>query len=172
MRGFHVLNIIAITNPNLNFLCRPASLIHLLVPPPLQELETVTSTDFFWRYTYYTATRRFSPEQVPVYCSCELPENPDFFMAECDGCLRWFHPHPCEGVDPAEVQATGKFRCRKCRQTTAAHNLPAAPKLAPGGVPAVSPGVGQPPLTGMQLQAWANNDSMATKSFIYSISDT
>lgn len=80
----------------------------------------MTSTDFFWRYTYHTATRRFSPEQVPVYCSCELPENPDFFMAECDVCLRWFHPHPCEGVDPTEVQARGKFSCRKCRQEKAA----------------------------------------------------
>lgn len=78
-------------------------------------LETITTTDFFWRYNYQTTTKRFTPEEVPVFCSCELPENPDHFMAECDSCLNWFHPHPCEGVDPAKVLATGKFKCRQCR---------------------------------------------------------
>lgn len=153
-----------------------------------RELEIVTSTDFFWRYTYHTATRRFSPEQVPVYCSCELPENPDFFMAECDMCLRWFHPHPCEGVDPAEVQATGKFSCRKCRQThaaqAAAKNIGAGLEIPPpraveiqqgvgGGTAGTGAGIlkaaptaqvngnGQPPaLTAAQLQVWANGKSM------------
>lgn len=135
----------------------------------LQELETVTSTDFFWRYTYHTAARRFSPEQVPVYCTCELPENPDLFMAECDGCLHWFHPHPCEGVDPAEVQTTGKFMCRKCRLHSAT-KMPVSQKLAPVALPAAVPRAGQRALTGEQVQVWAN-DPLPTRPFLYEIRD-
>jgi len=148
----------------------------------------VTSTDFFWRYTYHTATRRFSPEQVPVYCSCELPENPDFFMAECDVCLRWFHPH-CQDVDPLEVQATGKFSCHKCREAIAAEVAAVEKRGAGlavpppgdveelqqgevGGNPEAGAGVSmaaptaqfngneQPPaLTAAQLHAWVNKTS-------------
>jgi hypothetical protein len=101
-------------------------------------------------------------------------------MAECDVCLGWFHPHPCEGVDPTEVQATGKFSCRKCRQAAAASA--AAKKLGAGlAIPpplAVGPGAGagvlkappqgngngQPPaLTAAQLQAWANGNTVVTQ---------
>lgn len=119
----------------------------------------MTTTDFFWRYTYHTATKRFSPEQVPVYCSCERPENPDIYMAECDMCLQWFHPYPCEGVDPSEVQATGKFMCRRCRA-----RIPGA-----SGVAAQAPkGLGQPPSGGAAASSdtfvWApSNLSNPTK---------
>ena len=89
-------------------------------------------------------------------------------MAECDGCLRWFHPHPCEGVDPTAVQATGKFSCRKCREAAEAAAL--AKKMGAGlaipppravevPLPSSGPvnGNGQPQaLTAAQLQAWAN----------------
>lgn len=126
-------------------------------PFPAQELEIVTSTDFYWRYTYHTATRRFSPEEVPVYCSCNLPENPDIMMAECDACLRWFHPFPCEGVDPSEVQATGKFMCRGCRQQAATRA--AALGDMGTGLPLTSAGA-PGTITGAQLQAWANGASM------------
>ena len=86
-------------------------------------------------------------------------------MAECDLCLRWFHPHPCEGVDPAEVQATGKFQCRKCRQAAAAKKLGtglAGPPTVGAGVLLQPGNQGNggggkaPTLTAAQLQAWAN----------------
>jgi len=44
-------------------------LLRALLPSSyIQQLETVTATDFFWRYTYHTASKRFSPEEVPVFC--------------------------------------------------------------------------------------------------------
>jgi hypothetical protein len=110
-------------------------------------------------------------------------------MAECDTCLRWFHPHPCEGVDPTEVQATGKFSCRKCRQVAAAsaaakkmgNGLAIPPPRAvdvqqqqqqvaieqQGAPPSVAhvKGNGQPPaLTAAQLHAWANGSSAVPRT--------
>ena len=31
-------------------------------------------------------------KQVPVYCQCEMPYNPDLFMVMCEGCEEWYHP--------------------------------------------------------------------------------
>jgi hypothetical protein len=105
-------------------------------------------------------------------------------MAECDACLRWFHPFPCEGVDPAEVQATGKFMCRGCRQrvapTVQAAALGNVPMMGAGagledapfesaGAGLARAGLGMPlgmgqrkpaTVTGAQLQAWANGASL------------
>lgn len=67
------------------------------------------------RYTWHTAQKRYSPEHVPVWCSCELPENPDLAMAECDRCLNWYH-FACEGESAEAVAQGGAYICRRCRR--------------------------------------------------------
>lgn len=34
-------------------------------------------------------SQSFEPERVPVYCLCELPDNPDKPMVMCEQCEEW-----------------------------------------------------------------------------------
>jgi hypothetical protein len=36
----------------------------------------------------------FKPDRVPVYCTCEMPYNPDQKMVMCEACKDWCEPHP------------------------------------------------------------------------------
>ena len=33
--------------------------------------------------------KEFEPDQVPVYCNCEQPYNPDKPMINCETCEDW-----------------------------------------------------------------------------------
>ena len=70
-----------------------------------------------------------------MWCSCELPENPDLAMAECDRCLRWYH-FVCENLTQAEsaevVAGGGSYICRGCCSAMSAVLLGSA---APAGMP-------------------------------------
>eukprot|EP00775_Hariotina_reticulata_P001335 gene1335-1678_t len=57
-----------------------------------QELGHIGEHDYFARFTYKPAQRVFEPPKVPVFCTCELPYNPDKFMVMCDACQEWYHP--------------------------------------------------------------------------------
>ena len=35
------------------------------------------------------AEKEFKPDRVPVYCSCEMPYNPDQMMVMCKICEEW-----------------------------------------------------------------------------------
>lgn len=49
-----------------------------------QDLEVIRNEDFFTRFTYHPARMTFEPDKVPVFCTCESPYNPDYFMIMCD----------------------------------------------------------------------------------------
>ena len=35
------------------------------------------------------AEKEFKPDRVPVYCTCEMPYNPDQLMIMCKVCEEW-----------------------------------------------------------------------------------
>eukprot|EP00656_Telonema_subtile_P033984 TRINITY_DN3812_c0_g1_i1.p1 TRINITY_DN3812_c0_g1~~TRINITY_DN3812_c0_g1_i1.p1 ORF type:complete len:195 (+),score=38.36 TRINITY_DN3812_c0_g1_i1:243-827(+) len=78
-----------------------------------EELSTITSSDYFWRYNYKASTGEFRPKSVPVYCSCEEPYNPDLTMVECEKCNEWFHL-TCVGLSPEELEKIPAFYCQQC----------------------------------------------------------
>ena len=59
-----------------------------------------------------------SPEHVHVFCSCNMPVNPDLLMLSCDTCKDWFHPH-CIGMKDSEAQKwQGPYVCPECVKKT------------------------------------------------------
>lgn len=52
-------------------------------------LKNPAETDFFVRLEYDPAEKRFYPDEVPIYCTCSLPYNPDKFMVQCSICEEW-----------------------------------------------------------------------------------
>eukprot|EP00884_Botryococcus_braunii_P003757 jgi/Botrbrau1/13382/Bobra.0194s0013.2 len=52
-------------------------------------LESPGETDFFVRMDYDPSKREFSPDEVSVFCLCNLPYNPDRFMSQCVRCKEW-----------------------------------------------------------------------------------
>ena len=85
-----------------------------------QSLPAPSDTDFFVRFTYRAAGRRFTPARVPVFCKCEMPYNPDHVMIECVACADWYHPE-CIGMArvDAGVHSRG-FTCPICVEYMAA----------------------------------------------------
>ncbi|KAI8472588.1 MAG: bah-phd domain-containing protein [Monoraphidium minutum] len=79
-----------------------------------QGLAKVGDDDYFSRFSYRPASREFAPDRVPVFCRCELPYNPDRFMAMCDSCEEWFHPE-CIGASKKDMQSED-WRCPDCRR--------------------------------------------------------
>ncbi len=61
------------------------------IPPsaPHQALSQITESDFFTRFMYKPAKKEFEPDQVPVFCVCEQPYNPDKYMVMCEQCTDW-----------------------------------------------------------------------------------
>merc|ERR1711865_359563 len=80
-----------------------------------EELSTITSSDYFWRYSYKASTGEFRPKSVPVFCTCEEPYNPDISMIECETCNEWFHL-ACVNLGPKDVETMGRFDCNQCQQ--------------------------------------------------------
>ena len=74
--------------------------------------------DYYARFTYHTKTGKMSPEHVHVFCSCNMPVNPDLLMLSCDTCKDWFHPH-CIGMKDSEAQKwQGPYVCPECVKKT------------------------------------------------------
>ena len=54
--------------------------------------------------------REFKPDRVMVYCSCQLPFNPDQPMVMCSGCEEWYHLG-CLGIEGASEDELAGFVC-------------------------------------------------------------
>ncbi|KAF8751984.1 hypothetical protein HU200_011992 [Digitaria exilis] len=50
------------------------------------KLTTAQPEDFFCRLEYKVDSATFMPDQLSVYCICEMPYNPDVPMILCPGC--------------------------------------------------------------------------------------
>mmetsp|Transcript_38176 Transcript_38176/g.53000 ORF Transcript_38176/g.53000 Transcript_38176/m.53000 type:complete len:313 (+) Transcript_38176:180-1118(+) len=96
-----------------------------------QTLEEVRDDDYFFRFRYKASTGKFTPNRVPVYCSCEMPYNPDEFMVQCENCKEWYHPQ-CLGYADDDVARVEMFFCHQCKPNTE--------KNAPTPTPSVKPG--------------------------------
>ncbi|KAK9803966.1 hypothetical protein WJX72_008680 [[Myrmecia] bisecta] len=80
------------------------------------ELEEISETDFFSRFTYKAATEEYLPKKIAVHCQCNLPYTPDEFMVQCNECAEWFHP-ACIGlgdIAEEELQKQTSFSCPNC----------------------------------------------------------
>ena len=80
-----------------------------------QATQLIQPTDFFCRFFYSPTTRTFRPDEVPVYCLCNSPYNPDVFMVECGTCYDWFHPR-CVRMTEEEVEHIQTFTCPSCKE--------------------------------------------------------
>ncbi|GAX74260.1 hypothetical protein CEUSTIGMA_g1709.t1 [Chlamydomonas eustigma] len=79
-----------------------------------EDLAPVTESDFYSRFMYRPALKVFEPDQVPVFCLCEQPYNPDKVMINCTVCSDWFHPN-CLGMTAEDVQnLADEFFCPSC----------------------------------------------------------
>ncbi|GLC41766.1 hypothetical protein PLESTB_001704700 [Pleodorina starrii] len=94
-----------------------------------EALKERRENDFFSRLTYKPQTNQFEPDEVPVYCICELPHNPDNPMVMCESCEEWYHPH-CLGLGH-EVLEHEKFTCPRC-DPVASHQAKKQRLSAPG----------------------------------------
>lgn len=85
------------------------------------ELEKKTSKDLYSRFTYLAGSETFQPDQIAVYCKCQMPFNPDQHMIECPSCQSWFHPE-CLGYTKDEFRQkfysspNTRFLCDDCQQ--------------------------------------------------------
>eukprot|EP00955_Chlamydomonas_euryale_P104022 365535-Chlamydomonas_euryale.AAC.58 len=82
-----------------------------------ESLATIKDQDFFTRFFYRPGKKEFEPDQVPVYCDCEQPYNPDKPMVMCEECEDWFHPE-CIGISALALQQADKhhFCCPSCKE--------------------------------------------------------
>ncbi|GMH40234.1 hypothetical protein BSKO_08138 [Bryopsis sp. KO-2023] len=82
-----------------------------------QNLTAIGENDFYCRFFYSPSSGEFSPDDVPVFCLCEMPYNPDRVMIACDKCDEWFHPE-CLGLSKGEVdqvvRSSQPFVCPQC----------------------------------------------------------
>lgn len=82
-----------------------------------QNLPAIGESDFYCRFFYSPSSGEFSPDDVPVFCLCEMPYNPDRVMIACDKCDEWFHPD-CLALSKAEVdqvvRSNQPFVCPQC----------------------------------------------------------
>lgn len=77
------------------------------------QLSTVAPEDYFCRFEYKAATGAFVPNEVAIYCTCEMPYNPDDLMEQCQNCKDWFHPS-CLGQSIEQVKNLEHFYCKDC----------------------------------------------------------
>ncbi|GFR44320.1 hypothetical protein Agub_g5532 [Astrephomene gubernaculifera] len=80
-------------------------------------LQEHKENDFYSRMKYRSRTQQFEPDQVPIYCTCEMPYNPDRPMVMCTACEDWFHPK-CLRLGP-EVFQDAHFTCPTCAERSA-----------------------------------------------------
>jgi hypothetical protein len=76
-------------------------------------LDDVRAEDYFCRFDYFATAGTFSPDRVAVYCTCELPYNPDDLMVQCEKCKDWFHPK-CVKMTVEEIKGLNNFACPEC----------------------------------------------------------
>eukprot|EP00249_Psilotum_nudum_P030572 c43327_g1_i1 orf=207-767(+) len=76
-------------------------------------LDHVGEEDFYCRFEYKAASGTFIPDRVAVYCTCEMPYNPDELMVQCEKCRDWFHPS-CVHKTPEEIRQLYHFFCPGC----------------------------------------------------------
>ncbi|XP_071699612.1 chromatin remodeling protein EBS-like [Rutidosis leptorrhynchoides] len=76
-------------------------------------LDKVEENDFFCRFEYQRLTGAFSPESITVYCRCEMPENPDREMIDCENCGDRFHP-ACLDMTAEMAKQLNHFICQPC----------------------------------------------------------
>ncbi|KXS11627.1 hypothetical protein M427DRAFT_60487 [Gonapodya prolifera JEL478] len=78
-----------------------------LVPGAEKEI-----TGFYWREEY-TAVKGKILTELPRYCTCSLPENPDLPLIQCDSCEKWFHAD-CVGFVMEEFKEEDPWYCPEC----------------------------------------------------------
>jgi hypothetical protein len=64
-------------------------LCRVLTLKAYERLEAILELDFFTRFMYKAQQKVFKPDRVPVYCTCEMPYNPDQKMVMCESCKDW-----------------------------------------------------------------------------------
>jgi len=80
-----------------------------------ERLEEIGENDYFWRFEYNPLKKgTFKPDQVPVYCVCELPYNPDKPMIECAICKEWFHWECVGYFREAHAEGLEPYVCKEC----------------------------------------------------------
>ncbi|KAE9590599.1 putative chromatin regulator PHD family [Lupinus albus] len=77
------------------------------------ELRNINAWDYYSRFHYSVSTGVFTPDQIRVYCKCELPQNPDEFMLQCKVCKDWFHPL-CVGLSIGYARRLENYVCSEC----------------------------------------------------------
>ncbi|CAM6109893.1 unnamed protein product [Calypogeia fissa] len=77
------------------------------------KLDSVGTDDYFCRFEYKASTGGFTPDRVAVYCTCEMPYNPDDLMVQCEQCKDWFHP-TCMNISAEQVKKMEQFVCPEC----------------------------------------------------------
>lgn len=97
---------------------------HVYTMKKYQELKVVGRNDFYSRFTYLPKTHEFRPDRVPVFCSCEMPYNPDQLMIMCEICQDWFHPL-CQKYDVEAGKDDDSFSCLACSSKSQTKGLPA-----------------------------------------------
>lgn len=93
---------------------------------PLDEDDKANAV-YICRHEFDAVKSQWKDEEVPVFCLCALPYNPDLDMIQCEGCNEWYHPE-CIKISDEEIQKVGQgnaWTCPECNQTgTAAGNGP------------------------------------------------
>uniref|UniRef100_A0A7S3QRP8 PHD-type domain-containing protein n=1 Tax=Dunaliella tertiolecta TaxID=3047 RepID=A0A7S3QRP8_DUNTE len=79
-----------------------------------ESLQRISDNDYFARFSYKPASKEFEPDRVPVYCTCELPYNPDLPMIMCDQCEEWYHLKCLEDRNN-KVELQQSFCCDQCK---------------------------------------------------------
>eukprot|EP00743_Colponemidia_sp_Colp-15_P005249 GILK01005648.1.p1 GENE.GILK01005648.1~~GILK01005648.1.p1 ORF type:complete len:278 (-),score=33.61 GILK01005648.1:375-1208(-) len=78
-----------------------------------KKLTFVGPDTYYFRQEYAHRTGGFIGE-LPRYCICRQPENPDRTMVGCDKCGEWYHPL-CIGLNvPDDKLETLDFICDDC----------------------------------------------------------
>eukprot|EP00742_Colponemidia_sp_Colp-10_P006265 GILJ01006714.1.p1 GENE.GILJ01006714.1~~GILJ01006714.1.p1 ORF type:complete len:278 (-),score=26.88 GILJ01006714.1:377-1210(-) len=88
-----------------------------------QKLSFIGPDTYYFRQEYAHRTGGFIGE-LPRYCICREPENPDRTMVCCDKCAEWYHPH-CIGLNvPDDKLDTLEFICDNCNGSGKKMKLP------------------------------------------------
>ncbi|GAQ78729.1 PHD finger family protein [Klebsormidium nitens] len=77
------------------------------------QMEDLGEDDFYCRFEYKAKTGSFMPDKVAVYCTCEMPYNPDDPMVQCEKCRDWYHLK-CVGLTKSAVKKLDVFMCDAC----------------------------------------------------------
>ncbi|KXS20229.1 hypothetical protein M427DRAFT_52475 [Gonapodya prolifera JEL478] len=76
----------------------PSHIVHLVAGAE----SNLTGQGLYWREEYSAMKRQILTE-LPKYCLCKRPENPDLPLIQCDTCERWFHADDCVALSQTEL---------------------------------------------------------------------